>query len=161
DELHDTLLSIGMLPAAEVTAAGWEAPAAELVQARRAVWTRDDRRALVAAERVPLVHAALGPVAFEPTPPALADRGAPPTDVDPLRTVAGGWLECLGPVTAPTLAARTALVPSRVAIGVAVLEAEGRALRGRFTPGAEEEEWCDRRLLARIHRQTLGRLRRE
>jgi ATP-dependent Lhr-like helicase len=42
------------------------------------------------------------------------------------------------------------------------LEAEGQVLRGRFTsePG-EEIEWCQRRLLARIHRLTLGRLRRE
>ena len=41
------------------------------------------------------------------------------------------------------------------------LEAQGRILRGRFTPGAAELEWCDRRLLARIHRYTLSRLRAE
>ena len=41
------------------------------------------------------------------------------------------------------------------------LEAQGRILRGRFTPGAAETEWCDRRLLARIHRYTLNRLRAE
>jgi len=41
------------------------------------------------------------------------------------------------------------------------LEAQGRILRGRFTPGAPEVEWCDRRLLARIHRYTLSRLRAE
>jgi ATP-dependent Lhr-like helicase len=34
-------------------------------------------------------------------------------------------------------------------------------LRGRFTPGADDTQWCERRLLARIHRLTLGRLRRE
>ena len=34
-------------------------------------------------------------------------------------------------------------------------------MRGRFTPGREEIEWCDRRLLARIHRYTIRRLRRE
>ncbi len=36
-------------------------------------------------------------------------------------------------------------------------------MRGRFTPGvpADEPEWCHRRLLARIHRLTIGRLRRE
>ncbi|MBV8335372.1 MAG: ATP-dependent DNA helicase, partial [Alphaproteobacteria bacterium] len=38
---------------------------------------------------------------------------------------------------------------------------EGFALRGRFTPGAAEDEWCERRLLARIHRYTVGRLRAE
>jgi len=41
------------------------------------------------------------------------------------------------------------------------LETQGRILRGRFTPGAPEIEWCDRRLLARIHRYTLSRLRAE
>jgi ATP-dependent Lhr-like helicase len=41
------------------------------------------------------------------------------------------------------------------------LERQGRILRGRFTPGTGELEWCDRRLLARIHRYTLNRLRSE
>src|SRR2546426_896548 len=41
------------------------------------------------------------------------------------------------------------------------LERQGRILRGRFTPGTSELEWCDRRLLARIHRYTLNRLRSE
>jgi ATP-dependent Lhr-like helicase len=41
------------------------------------------------------------------------------------------------------------------------LESQGRILRGRFTPGATMLEWCDRRLLARIHRYTLNRLRAE
>ena len=45
------------------------------------------------------------------------------------------------------------------------LEAEGQVLRGRFTaaaaPQGAEIEWCNRRVLARIHRLTLGRLRRE
>src|SRR5439155_15985985 len=44
------------------------------------------------------------------------------------------------------------------------LESEGVVLRGRFTPGragGHELEWCDRRLLARIHRYTLTRLRAE
>ena len=41
------------------------------------------------------------------------------------------------------------------------LEAEGFALRGRFTPAADEDEWCERRLLARIHRYTIKRLRAE
>src|SRR5437016_344960 len=41
------------------------------------------------------------------------------------------------------------------------LERQGRILRGRFTPGTIELEWCDRRLLARIHRYTLNRLRSE
>ncbi len=34
-------------------------------------------------------------------------------------------------------------------------------MRGHFTPGAPELEWCERRLLARIHRYTVNRLRQE
>src|SRR5438132_1422326 len=45
------------------------------------------------------------------------------------------------------LAARIGLSPSAVAIGLAGLERAGIALRGRFTPDAHEEEWCERRLL--------------
>ena len=41
------------------------------------------------------------------------------------------------------------------------LESEGVVLRGWFSPGGTSEEWCDRRLLARIHRATLQRLRAE
>jgi ATP-dependent Lhr-like helicase len=41
------------------------------------------------------------------------------------------------------------------------LQTEGSVLQGRFTPGAAEPEWCERHLLARIHRYTLKRLRRE
>ena len=42
-----------------------------------------------------------------------------------------------------------------------VLESEGVAMRGRFTAAIDAEEWCERHLLARIHRYTLKRLRRE
>jgi ATP-dependent Lhr-like helicase len=58
-------------------------------------------------------------------------------------------LEVLGPVPAPEDAQ------------LLLLEGQGRILRGRFTPGAAQLEWCDRRLLARIHRYTLNRLRAE
>ena len=34
-------------------------------------------------------------------------------------------------------------------------------MRGRFTPEANAEEWCERRLLSRIHHYTLKRLRAE
>ena len=43
---------------------------------------------------------------------------------------------------------------------LAIIESEGQALRGNFSQSTEQE-WCNRRVLARIHRLTLGRLRRE
>ncbi|HUS06833.1 MAG TPA: hypothetical protein VMZ52_11075, partial [Bryobacteraceae bacterium] len=74
-----------------------------------------------------------------------------------------GWMESTGPATATALAGRLAFSREQVEIALAQLEAEGTVLRGRFTnPDAGGEiEWCNRRVLARIHRTTLGRLRRE
>ncbi len=51
---------------------------------------------------------------------------------------------------------------SAIAIALARLEAQGSVMRGhRFSPGAREEAWCERHLLARIHRFTIKRLRGE
>jgi ATP-dependent Lhr-like helicase len=59
------------------------------------------------------------------------------------------------------LAAQVGLNAEDIEHGMRMLEGAGFVLRGRFTPGAESDEFCDRRLLARIHRYTLDRLRRE
>jgi ATP-dependent Lhr-like helicase len=74
---------------------------------------------------------------------------------DALLEIVASRMEVLGPVTPRDLdipEAETALL---------ALEAQGRILRGRFRPAIAEMEWCDRRLLARIHRYTLNRLRAE
>jgi ATP-dependent Lhr-like helicase len=70
-------------------------------------------------------------------------------------------MDALGPVTIEELAQRVGQAPGRIASGLARLEGEGAVLRGRFRKRIENEEWCDRRLLARIHRYTLDRLRQE
>ena len=67
-----------------------------------------------------------------------------------------------GPVTLIALAQILELTPSEVDSALLALEAEGFVLRGKFSPDATEMEWCDRRLLARIHRlTTIHRLRAE
>jgi ATP-dependent Lhr-like helicase len=99
---------------------------------------------------------------FEPAvQEPLLVRRVERTEEDALRTIVGGWLEAIGPVTAAGLAARIGVPETRVSIGLAQLEQQGAAMRGRYRPGATTEEWCDRALLARIHRLTVGRLRRE
>jgi ATP-dependent Lhr-like helicase len=70
-----------------------------------------------------------------------------------------GWADSIGPFTAAGLAERLSLPVSDVESSLAQIEAEGQVLRGNFTGAGQE--FCDRRILARIHRQTLGRLRRE
>jgi ATP-dependent helicase Lhr and Lhr-like helicase len=79
---------------------------------------------------------------------------------DILATVRG-WMECLGPVTASELAGRLALTIGDVQIALATLESEGQVFQGRYKSKTHEIEWCNRRILARIHHLTLGRLRRE
>ncbi|HLX41914.1 MAG TPA: DEAD/DEAH box helicase [Bryobacteraceae bacterium] len=70
-----------------------------------------------------------------------------------------GWMDSIGPVTSAALADRLGLGISDVEIALGQLESEGQVLRGRFA--SEDAEFCHRRILARIHRLTLGRLRRE
>ena len=83
-------------------------------------------------------------------------------DGDAVAEVVRGRAESCGPFTVSGLARRLALSESAVAQATLRLEAEGVLLRGSFRPGAgAEEEFCDRRILARIHRSTIGRLRRE
>ncbi|MCA9520699.1 MAG: DEAD/DEAH box helicase, partial [Myxococcales bacterium] len=72
-----------------------------------------------------------------------------------------GRFESLGPVSVSTLTAETGLSRDAIETAVLNLEAEGFVFQGRFSPGAAETEWCERRLLARLHRYTVARLRRE
>jgi hypothetical protein len=70
--------------------------------------------------------------------------------VEVLRALSG-----FGPQTVAAIAGPLALSASSVAIALAQLESEGYVMRGRFTPGTTTEEWCERHLLARIHRYTI------
>jgi ATP-dependent Lhr-like helicase len=83
--------------------------------------------------------------------------------VDDVPAILRGWMESSGPLTAAELATRLALPQSEIDEAMARLEAEGQVLRGHFrnSDPAAELEWCNRRVLARIHRTTLGKLRRE
>ncbi|MDP8991227.1 MAG: DEAD/DEAH box helicase, partial [Acidobacteriota bacterium] len=78
---------------------------------------------------------------------------------DDVLAILRGWADSIGPFTAAGLAERLNLPLRDVEIALAQLEGEGQILRGNFT--GRDHEFCHRRILARIHRQTLGRLRRE
>jgi ATP-dependent Lhr-like helicase len=78
-----------------------------------------------------------------------------------LRELLRARLGGLGPVTVDELVAQLALPRGAVESALAVLQSEGTVFQGRITPGRDELEWCERHLLARIHRYTLKRLRRE
>ena len=141
DELHDALSWLCCLTQEEVRRqpawAGWLEELAAQGRAGRvgALWVAAERRAL-----------------FEPPP---ADPAAA------LVEIVRGRLAGLGPVTVQAIADALGVPAVRIDAALAALQTEGVALRGNFTPGAAAAEWCDRRLLARIHRYTVKRLRAE
>src|SRR2546426_2204866 len=89
------------------------------------------------------------------------DRAKAWTREDAVRELARGRLEAVGPTTAADIARSLGIPAGDVDFALGALEHEGFVLRGRFTPGVVQLEWCERRLLARIHRYTLDRLRQE
>ena len=162
EELHDTLL--GLVVVRQPDAAGWEPWFHELADAGRAavVRTVDGEHLWFAAEHVRLIEGIYPEARIDPPLRIPPQVELPDPERDgALLAVLRGQMECLGPVTAAELGRRTALSPTEVAAGLARLEGEGMVLRGRFTPDAAAEEFCDRRLLARVHRYTLDRLRQE
>src|SRR5690606_838023 len=132
----------------------------------------------IATERLPLLLAACpgGRAVTAVAPPAEFSSPLAESD-DALRELVRGRLGALGPVTLAELARPLGLGESAVEVALLALQAEGFVMGGRFSaeppgasdkpPGAADEspgapmEWCERPLLARIHRYTLNRLRRE
>jgi ATP-dependent Lhr-like helicase len=171
EEFHDVLLSVGILPLND--ALTWQSYAHELIQDGRATlacWHLNGSSqvysAYAAAERLPLVCLAIPDVVYQPAIELPTLRRRPNealSEEDALRLIVHGWMECLGPTTVSALAARLGLAERRIEAAMLALETTGAVLRGRFTPGQRDaaEEWCERGLLARIHRLTIGRLRRE
>ncbi len=162
EELHDLLLSLGILPIDR--AAEWTDWADKLIAESRvslASWSADsaDHRAYVAAERIALVQALLPSARFDP--PLSAAAGEALDQEQAVRKVVQGWLEITGPTTATALATMLGLPRNMIEQALVALEVSGVVLRGEFTGAAAETEWCERVLLARIHRLTLGELRRE
>src|SRR5256886_5890488 len=89
------------------------------------------------------------------------DRARGWTREEAVRELVRGRREAVGPTTAADVARSLGVAVGDVDFALGALEHEGFVLRGRFTPGVAALEWCERRLLARIHRYTLDRLRRE
>src|SRR6266700_987806 len=164
DELHDALLVIGAIPSAECGTrnAEWQGWFDELARAGRATTLLREPRLWIAAERLPMLEAAFPGAKCQP---ALSvperDRAKAWTREDAVRELVRGRLEAVGPTTAADIARSLGVAVGAVDFALGALEHEGFVLRGRFTPGVAELEWCERRLLARIHRYTLDRLRQE
>ena len=158
EELHDALATLGR------SAAGRRVEC--VVRGVEGAAPRDDdacrRRALLGVRRAARARAdgISAPCDLDPEIAAVAGMPLPERPEDALTEIVRGWLESSGPVTAAELAQMLAADEGAVGAALLRLESEGQVLRGRFR-GAEDEEWCNRRVLARIHRLTIGTLRRE
>jgi ATP-dependent Lhr-like helicase len=158
DELHDALLTLVALPPVDEWREFFEALRAD----RRATTLHASHSHFwVSAERTSLFRLVHPDARAEPEIAAPAStHPLPETREAALAEVLRGWLESGGPRSVRELGARFAIDEGSVEQALLQLETEGQVLRGRFSPGAGEQ-WCNRRVLARIHRRTLGRLRRE
>jgi ATP-dependent Lhr-like helicase len=135
----------------------------ELVGSNRATRFRFEQETFwAAAERLHFLQTIYPQFALEPelVAPESARRQTWER-ADAIRELLRGRMEVAGPITAAELIDILRLSRSEIDAALLALEAEGFVLRGKFHPDAIEQEWCDRRLLARIHRLTIDRLRAE
>ena len=184
DELHDvlhTLIAVpedlgqrptDAMPAAHITEwSGYFARLVEEVRTGVATSQANHRRYWVAAERARSFALLFPDADFEKTPAEI--ETTPPSREDALLAMITGWMTHLGPATAEELGNLLGLSSSEIEKALLRMEASGTILRGRFTektltaraPAQEtpspQQEWCERRLLARIHRLTVATLRKQ
>ena len=180
DELHDALLTLGLLPEGPLglsrpvmsgaPAALWLEQLADAGRAHR-VTGEGGLSAWVAAERLELVRRIYHGITVNPAPQALRTGGGRPhpnpegegmaggSREDAILALVRGWVDSIGPFTADELASILCLPGYEVLFALGQLEQEGKVLRGSYRPGVDAEEFCDRRILARIHRSTIDSLR--
>ena len=171
DELHDTLQTLVALheeigdPEWQVAIDSWTPFLTHLIEDWRVLRAQvNDRRYVVASERAKDFALIFPEAKFEVAPPELPAIAASRDDA--LLAMATGWMMHAGPVTSQALAYWLGLPAADVEKALLRLEAAGSVLRGNFTGAAtgsepHNAEWCDRRLLARIHHLTVATLRKQ
>ncbi len=169
DELHDALTNLVAIDALEATP--WKQWLEKLTAVGRAARVAAaDREFWIAAENWPIVRAAYLQATADPSIrlPEQLEREVPSADA--VVALVRGRVEHAGPTTAATIAAFLGLDEALVFSALESLEGRGCVLRGNFFSDAPPQEntsdtsqvgWCDRRLLARIHRLTLTGLRQQ
>jgi ATP-dependent Lhr-like helicase len=176
EELHDALLTLIALPIVTnmdgqdhqplrakllESLPAWNAWFNQLATDRRATLMHaGDKQYWVAAERVHRAAQTFPSASFASSPPDLEDGDT--SREDSLLALTTGWLSHTGPTTANELSSLLGLPAAELEKALLRLESSGAILRGHFTdPIDTSDEWCERRLLARIHRLTIGRLRKQ
>jgi ATP-dependent helicase Lhr and Lhr-like helicase len=171
DELHDALQTLVSLPEELAdegwlrAALGWVPYLRELLESWRVVpATVGERRYYVASECAADFALIFPAAKFEVKPPALPSRNT--SGDDALLAMVNGWTMHSGPTTSAALAYMLGLPTSEIEQALLRLETAGSVLRGNFTGNATGNdphncEWCERRLLSRIHHLTLATLRKQ
>jgi len=170
-----------------IAGSGWTAHFEQLLQQNRAARAFNEKQAYwVAAERARMFSVLFPKARFEPQPADL-EGDAPPRD-DAVLAMVTGWMTHIGPTSLAQLGAVVGLPAAEIEQALLRMEASGAVLRGSFgvastvvelrstrpfdsaqggLSGApvptqpEPHEWCERRLLARIHRLTVATLRKQ
>ena len=163
DEMHESLMSLGAISQAEVDQnPGWPALLKALTKAGRSLSLQTSSQPLwLARERLNLLQAVYPGAALEPALGMLPGFDQPLDADAALTELLRARLSGFGPLTVAQIAAPLGLPHAHLEQALARLEQEGYVLRGHFSPGAQAMQWCERHLLARIHRYTVKRLRRE
>jgi ATP-dependent helicase Lhr and Lhr-like helicase len=184
DELHDLLLTLiafpesvagGMPDTASTLSSDWQKFFEQLRSNHRAGRAVDRTRAYwVATERVKSFSALFPNARLEPS--MIATESVVPSSDDVLLASLQGWMAHVGPIPSSQLAELLGVPEGEINRALLRMEAAGSILRGRFTDATartgvfasqdqtalqDHVEWCDRRLLARIHRLTVGTLRKQ
>ncbi|RYD16571.1 MAG: DEAD/DEAH box helicase [Lysobacteraceae bacterium] len=168
EELHAALMGAGYFGEREARAThGWAEWFERLAGDRRVCRLGTPGEAIwVPAERLPQFDAILPGATRMPAIVAPAEYAAVEWAADAaLVEILRARMTAVGPVRASALAASLSVAQGDVGVALLALERDGFVMRGRFSADAlsadSEVEWCERHLLARIHRYTVKRLRRE
>ena len=160
EELHDALQTLGYITAAEFADNGFEKWRERLVlEGRLHQLVQHPQELLFATEDLPKFRALFPECCAQFDTPSFLE-GVCFEPEEALRDLVRSRLEGLGPVTAQRLADEVSLPCVKIDAALLALEVEGFVFQGKFTPRAEQAgdgpvEWCERRLLQRIHRYTI------
>ncbi|MBJ2346937.1 MULTISPECIES: DEAD/DEAH box helicase [Pseudomonas] len=164
DEIHEALMSLACIADSEASAEpSWLDGLRTLAERGRAshIQISDERGLWVPLERLTCLQAIYPQAQWQPPLTPLPGFDEPWDSDEAVVEVLRARLSAFGPQPLTAIAYPLGLSPAQATQALAQLEQQGYVLRGRFTPGTAQEEWCERHLLARIHRYTVKRLRRE
>ena len=162
DEMHEALMSLGALAEGEIQT-GWAPLLQGLARSGRAarLGLADGNHLWLALERVGCLRAIYAEAKLVPPLQASFQPAVAWNEESATLELIRARLSGFGPQRLGDIAAPLNLHPALVEQALLALESQGYVMRGQFLAQVQEAQWCERHLLARIHRYTVKRLRRE